>query len=188
MEKEVIKNIKSRFFALRNGVVADRLRDAGSPYKIIFGLQIPQLEQIAQKEKPSAELAEELWQNISTRESRLLATMLFPQEQFSLSKANEWVATVDTVELADQLCFRLIRNLRDAESLICCYYAKEPAMMHYIALRLAMNLLVIGKLQDKEAVYKLAELELAKDKRMTKLLCCQIKDEIDWQREEAAFG
>ena len=45
--KEQIRQIKSDFFSLRNGEIADTLRKAGSPYKIIFGLQMPQLEQIA---------------------------------------------------------------------------------------------------------------------------------------------
>ena len=38
MDKETIRQIKSDFFALRNGVIADKLRSAGCPYKIIFGL------------------------------------------------------------------------------------------------------------------------------------------------------
>ena len=42
--KEQIRQIKSDFFSLRNGEIADTLRKAGSPYKIIFGLQMPQLE------------------------------------------------------------------------------------------------------------------------------------------------
>ena len=42
-----LQNIKRRFFALRNGVIADTLRRAGSPFKIIFGLNLPQLAEIA---------------------------------------------------------------------------------------------------------------------------------------------
>ena len=76
MDKKQMQHIKSRFFALRNGVIADRLRKSGSPYKIIFGLMLPQMEQIAGECVPSKELAEMLWNNRSTRESRLLASMV----------------------------------------------------------------------------------------------------------------
>ena len=63
VDKEVIKAIKTDFFALRNGEVASRLRKAGSPYKIIFGLLVPQLEQIAASVVHTSALAEALWKN-----------------------------------------------------------------------------------------------------------------------------
>ena len=52
MDKETIRQIKSDFFALRNGVIADKLRSAGCPYKIIFGLTVPQIESVAAKHEP----------------------------------------------------------------------------------------------------------------------------------------
>ena len=106
MDKETIRQIKSDFFALRNGVIADKLRSAGCPYKIIFGLTVPQIESVAAKHEPSAGLAETLWANDSTRESRLMATMVFPVSEFSVDKAKKWIADADTVELVDMLCFR----------------------------------------------------------------------------------
>ncbi len=42
-----IPEIKQRLYAMRNGVIADSLRNAGSPYRSIFGLNLPQLTEIA---------------------------------------------------------------------------------------------------------------------------------------------
>ena len=42
-----MQNVKRRMFALRNGVVAEALRRGGCPYRIIFGLTLPQLDEVA---------------------------------------------------------------------------------------------------------------------------------------------
>ena len=44
-----MQTVKRHFFALRNGVIADALRRAGSPFRIIFGLNLPQIAEIAMK-------------------------------------------------------------------------------------------------------------------------------------------
>ena len=82
-----MKDIKKEFFAFRNGITADILRKAGMPYKIIFGLQVPQIAQIARGHKPDMELADRLWNDTEVRESRLLATYLFPIGEVTESKA-----------------------------------------------------------------------------------------------------
>lgn len=177
-----MRDIKSRFFALRNGMIADRLRKAGSPYKIIFGLLIPQIEQVASRYEASAVLAEMLWNNVSTRESRIMATMVFPPEEFTKEKARQWIGEADTEELADQLCFRLVRRLNDAERIAAEWYRKGDDMCRYSALRLLMNLMVLGRLQDQDAAYGMAVAESARDCRMTKAVCRQVADEIEWLR------
>ncbi len=70
--------IKRRFFAMRNGIIADTLRKAGLEYKIIFGLNLPQITEIAAEQPHEADLAEELWADRRTRESLMLAPMLYP--------------------------------------------------------------------------------------------------------------
>ncbi len=64
-----MQQIKRRFFAMRNGVVADMLRRAGSPFHIIFGLNLPQIVEIASEipETQREAMADALWQNRSTR-------------------------------------------------------------------------------------------------------------------------
>lgn len=98
--------------AYRNGIVADTLRAAGmSCYHIIFGLNVPQLAHIAGTLNADKELANALWADKTVRESRLLATYLFPPEQVSESEALTLMEQAQTQEEADMLTFRLLRRL-----------------------------------------------------------------------------
>lgn len=115
--KEIIKEIKHSFMAFRNGIVSDTLRHAGMPYKIIFGLQIPQISEISRHYSPSLSLASELWEDAGIRESRLLACYLFPVEEINQDKALELAFSVLTIEEADILCFRLLRRLSFAREI-----------------------------------------------------------------------
>lgn len=114
----MIKEIKKEFFAFRNGIVADALRKAGMPYKVIFGLQVPQLAQIARSYEPSMELANQLWDDKDVRESRLLATYLFPIDNISEEKAIELMRSTQTPEESDMLAFRLLKHLPYAPELL----------------------------------------------------------------------
>ena len=114
-----IKEIKKLFFTYRNGLIADTLRKAGMDYKIIFGLNVPQLSDISRRINEDREkLAEELWNDSEVRESRLLACWLFNPENVSEERAMEMMHSVRTREEADILAFRLLRYLPFAKSLI----------------------------------------------------------------------
>lgn len=115
---EVISDIKKSFFALRNGILADTLRKAGMSYKVIFGLQIPQIAEIARGLSQSAELAGSLWEDRGVRESRLLACYLFPPEETDMEKALALAADIQTPEEADMLAFRLFKKLPFAGELL----------------------------------------------------------------------
>ena len=88
------------------------------PYKVIFGLQIPQIAGIARNLSPSMELAEQLWNDREVRESRILASYLFPVEEINLDKALNLARDVRTQEEADMLAFRLFKRLPFADSLL----------------------------------------------------------------------
>ncbi len=67
MTSQTLKDIKHQFMVFRNGIVADTLRNAGMPYHVIFGLQLPQLSQIARTVSPDSTLARELWEDKNVR-------------------------------------------------------------------------------------------------------------------------
>lgn len=111
-----VAEIKHQFMALRNGIVADTLRKAGFPYHVVFGLQLPQLGQIAASVREDASdealsaLADTLWQDREVRESRLLATWLFNPATLTRGEALAMAADTRTAEEADILVFRLLRH------------------------------------------------------------------------------
>ena len=130
--KEIIRNIKHEFMAYRNGIISDHLRSAGmNCYKIIFGLNIPQLAQIARSLDKSMELANLLWADRHVRESRLLATYIFPPEDINEKMASELIEDLQTREEADMLCFRLLKHLSFAPQIIKRYECSEKPLFSY---------------------------------------------------------
>lgn len=168
--------VKRHFFALRNGVIADTLRKAGSPFKIIFGLNLPQLVEVAEQTPKNADLALRLWENNSTRESMLLAPMIYPRDEFDISTAIRWIESIPTMEVADILCHRLLRHQDYALSLALKSFAdgEKNSMKRYVGLRLMMNL-------------------VSKDAKLAKQIAQQALDDGDYESlakmllEEAEF-
>lgn len=114
----MLREIKQRFYAMRNGIVADALRKGGIPHKIIFGLQVPQLAEIARDLGPNLELAQALWGDAEVRESRLLACYLFPVEEIDAETALALATQVSTPEESNMLAFRLLKRLPFAGELL----------------------------------------------------------------------
>jgi hypothetical protein len=115
---EELQRIRKLFYAYRNGMLADTLRNAGNPCKIIFGLNIPQLTEISHSCTPSLSIADALWSDKCCREARILATYLFPKELIDEDKAKTLMSDVQTTEEADMLTFKLLKHLPFATSLI----------------------------------------------------------------------
>lgn len=155
--------VKRRFFAMRNGVIADALRRAGSPFRIIFGLNLPQISEIAADIPPSYELADELWNNSSTRESMLLATMIMPKDALSVDKSMQWIASVSATEVADVLCHRLLKHAPFALDLAYGLSRSDRDMDRYVAIRLMFNIVSAHPSQALE----MARLELLRECRLT---------------------
>lgn len=138
--QEYIRHIKHEFMAYRNGIVAETLRKAGMGYKVIFGLQLPQLSSIARSVQKSSVLADSLWGDSEVRESRLLATMLFPEDEVSIEKAIGLARSVQTIEEADILCFKLLRRLPHARKIAETLLTESSPLSSYCGEALLRNL------------------------------------------------
>lgn len=134
-----LQPIKKDFFVFRNGIVADTLRKAGMPHKVIFGLQIPQIAAIAKDLTPSSELAETLWNDREVRESRILATYLFPVDEMTPGKASVLLGSVRTPEESDMLAFRLLKRLPFASEILK-EAEKDPGIPEYAVASLRNHL------------------------------------------------
>lgn len=114
--------LRKRFFALRNGVIADILRKGGLRHKYIFGLQLPQLKQLCDEFRPdddvqSAALARTLWADRECREARLLACYMMPPGAIDTQEALAWAGDASGREESDILAFRLLRHHREAAAI-----------------------------------------------------------------------
>lgn len=169
-----IQSIKRHLFAFRNGIIADTLRRGGSPYKIIFGLNLPQIKEVAAAIGKNRIIADTLWNNVSTRESRLIAPMIFPEEEMTIHLALEWIASTTDRETIDMLCHNLLRKLPFADELITRLAADESDTNRYTAMRL---MLAFAN-QNPQKASELAEQELTRQCDMTKPLAMQIIDRV----------
>lgn len=173
-----LQKIKREFFALRNGVIADTLRHAGSPFRIIFGLNMPQLSDIAGKVGYDSGMARLLWANTSTRESMLLAPMLLDPQTVTVSEAIAMVGESPSAEVTDVLCHNLLRKMPQAFDLACSLAAEEGKTQRYAAMRLLWQFLQ----SDTDKVLEMALEEVSRDDEFTMPLARQIVDEIDFLR------
>lgn len=174
-----MQRLKRRFFAMRNGALAEQLRRAGAPYRIIFGLNLPQIAEIAADTPPSASLAERLWANRTTRESLLIAPMIYPVGAMQPVTAMRWALTADTPEVVDVLCHRLLRRLDFCFDIADELWQAPASINRYAALRLMLNRFP----QQIDTLVERARQEAERQDPMTASLCRQIIDEAEFFME-----
>ncbi|MBQ9466940.1 MAG: hypothetical protein IJU62_08180 [Muribaculaceae bacterium] len=115
---EQLQSLRQALFARRNGVVAQTLRQAGDPHRVITGCLLADIVDIARHTSHSRDAAESLWADVNHRECRLLAPMLMPHDEFSQADALRWMNSVVSREEADVLCQRLLQHLSFASDLL----------------------------------------------------------------------
>ena len=167
--QDTLREIRREFFAYRNGIIADKLRHAGDPHSIIMGCLLVDVTAIARRSREAIgndpeqlqALAQELWNDTNSRECRLAAPMLYPAPLMSAETALQWCHSVETIEIADNLCHKLLRNLPEADALFRGLIAQDQAMVKYTGYRLLLTLLLTGKTQATPALKSIVEAEAA---------------------------
>ena len=141
-DKKVLSDIHARFRQLRSGELADNLALQGVKYRIAWGLESYRLKEIAEDFEQNAELAEALWEE-DVRESKMLATRLFPTNELSAEKALSWVKEARYTEIADQVCMNLLARMSSSEELaesLAKAEIKSSPIEIYSALKLATRI------------------------------------------------
>lgn len=143
MDNELIKDIKKELRASMNGIASAKMREAGMPFKLIFGVELPRLQSIAKEFEPNHQLAQQLW-NENIRESKLLATMLMPTDNFYPEIADIWVDEIPTAEVAQVATMYLFSRLPYAPSKAFEWIANESEMRQLCGYLVIMRLLIQG--------------------------------------------
>ena len=184
--QDILRDIRKEFFAFRNGIIADKLRKAGDPHTMIMGCLLVDITAIAQRTRESiddetklAAIAQELWNDTNSRECRLAAPMLYPAQLMTLALAKEWCNTIETVEIADNLCHKLLRHIKDAEDLMSQLITQENPLVKYTGYRLMLNLLLLGKIQFKDRLKTVVENEAEQAQQPLKSLLKDILEELE---------
>lgn len=162
---------------MRNGAVVESMRRAGAPYCIIFGLNLPQISEIARDFGPDRELALQLRANTASRESMLIAPMLFPREELTVEIAEEWLRSAPTTEVVDVACLKLIRYVEVPRRVIEALEASGTPADRYAALRLGANILP----REMDYIDAMARRELERDEPLTAGVARMLIEDIDFR-------
>ena len=100
-----------------NGIISTSMREKGMSYRLIYGVTIPKLRQMAQQYSADKTLAETLWAE-DVRELKILATMLYPPTDFTKETAEKWVREIPYQEIREQVCRNLFQELSFADALV----------------------------------------------------------------------
>ena len=184
--EDILREMRKEFFAFRNGIVADKLRKAGDPHSVIMGCLLVDIQGIAKRFRENIDdmeqlvaIANELWSDTNSRECRLAAPMLYPAELMTLEDALQWCETVETIEVADNLCHKLLRHISDADSLFRQLIVEEHPLVKYTGYRLLLNLLLMGKVQPTISLRAVVKTEANQAQAPLKSLLKDILEELD---------
>lgn len=119
-----VRALKQEFHALMNGPVSRAMRERGLRYRVIYGVELPRLVQMAAEQGRNHALAQALWKE-DVRECRLLAPMVQPPETFAPDLADVWVESMHYSEEAEVCAMHLFQLLPYAPSLAFEWIAAE---------------------------------------------------------------
>ncbi|MBQ5938000.1 MAG: DNA alkylation repair protein [Bacteroidaceae bacterium] len=150
---ELERDIKKELRASMNGILSARMREAGMPYKLIFGVELPRLQSIANEFPHDSVLANQLWSR-NIREAKLLAIMLMPPEDFTLEIANTWAETMVTAEEAQILAMILLPKTKQAKEICKVWLERGNALQANCACLCLRHLLMKGEdLSTEEQIF-----------------------------------
>ena len=124
---EKLQLIKRDFRSLMNGTAAASLREKGLHYRLIFGVEWPQLMRLSAEIGKDHDLAQALWKE-DIRECRLLAGLIQPVETFSLELADVWIETMHYPEEAQYTVLSLFRHLPHVSEAAFQWIARSAEM------------------------------------------------------------
>lgn len=176
--KEKFNAIKQQFALFKNGVVADTLASMKLPHRLVWGVDLPRLKEIAGAFEPDEELAKFLWQDTDTRESVLIAPMLMPADAVTLEKAMRMVEEAPTVEAVDILVHSLLRKLPFAGELMERLAGAESSMERYASMRLLAGRIA----EDADRAERMARAEFERSDLLTRIPAYNILQDIEFFR------
>lgn len=134
--EETIRDIKKELHASMNGVASARMREAGFPFHVIFGVELPRLREIAAQYTKDRQLGQQLW-NENVRESQLLGILLTPQEEYLPEVADIWVHEAKTAESVCLISMELVFGQRWASDMAFRWIAEGtefPALCGWLTI------------------------------------------------------
>lgn len=154
-----------------NGVASGSMREAGIGYKLNFGVGIPSLKEIASEIGKDAELAAALWKE-DIRECRILAALVYPEEQFLPDMADLWIEQIEFPDLAEVCSMYLFCRMQGASEAAFRWIASDNAMARYCGFLTMAHMLRGGREMGPRYVLELKDQAQAAING-TEIMCAQ---------------
>ena len=154
--QERILEIKQKLRLNMNGVASGSMREAGIGYKLNFGVGIPSLKEIALGEGKDQELAAALWKE-DIRECRILAALIYPEDQFLPDLADLWIEQIKFPDLAEVCSMYLFSRMKGAAQSAFRWIASDNAMARYCGFLTLAHLLRSGREMGPRYVQELKD-------------------------------
>jgi 3-methyladenine DNA glycosylase AlkD len=169
--QERILGIKEKLRLNMNGVASADMRKAGIGYKLNFGVGIPALRQIASETEKDAELAQALWKE-DIRECRILAALIYPQDEFLADMADLWIEQIEFPDLAEVCSMYLFSRMPGASEAAFRWIASDSATARYCGFLTLAHMLRGGREMGPRYVQELRDQAQAA-MNGTDLMCAQ---------------
>lgn len=141
---ETANNIRRRFRTRMDGVISENMRNKGVCYHINWGISLMHLRDLASDYEQDKSVAEELWQD-NVRESRIMALLLMPVDEFTEEMAMQWVATLPTQEIAELAAMLLFCRLPYASTLCQPLISADKELSQILGFNLLSRLISMDK-------------------------------------------
>ncbi len=187
MEVEKLREIKSSFRRAMNADLSNSMRAHGVIYKLNFGVPAPRMRLISESFDKNVDDATYLW-NEDVRESKILATYLFPKESMTLELAQQWAGQIKYTEIADQITMNLFSQLSYADVLVDTLLQSKEVMLRYTAYRLQIRLLMQGQQVEGDRLVNLlteTKTDLLSEVSYLAQAAVQVMDRISEQSDDA---
>ncbi len=164
--EKTIRKIRKDLRLSMNGVVAASMREKGMNYGMNFGVKLPDIRRIASRYVPNKELAERLWKQ-DVRELKIIATLLYPPDEFFREDAARWVMETPNQEIREQVCMNLFSKTDFADELVKEWINQENDDVritgYWLFARLAIIRAASFERVDKNNIVERALSDLASD-------------------------
>lgn len=111
--QDTVGEIKRSFRLRMNGVVSASMRQKGVQGYLNWGIQFPELKQMAQQYDKDYDLALALWKE-NVRECKILSTLLMPPHTMPQDMVSLWMEQIESQEIAEYATYNVFQYVDDA--------------------------------------------------------------------------
>lgn len=153
---ERAREIRSRFRTRMNGIVSENMRNKGVGYHVNWGISLMHLKEMASEYPKDLHVALELWKD-NVRESKIMALLLMPAEEFTQDLAEVWIETMPTQEIAEMAAMLLFYQLSYAPELAFRLIAQTEPLKQILGYNMLSRIFTEDNLPDARGLSELMD-------------------------------